>query len=320
MSRFAKLAWALLAYNLLVVVWGAYVRASGSGAGCGAHWPLCNGEVIPHEAATKTLVELSHRVTSGLVLVAAIALAVLAFRLFPKGSPIRRASTMVVVLTVVEALIGAGLVLFELVAHDASMKRALSMSFHLVNTFFLLGALTLNVHFASGGSPFARKGSSVFLRSLLVMSGAGLLLVGMSGGVAALGDTLFPATSFKHGLEQELSTGAHILLRLRVLHPLLAITVALLVAVTGAAARSLRPTPGVHRWSRVVTAIVLVQLALGVVNVGLLAPIWLQLVHLLVADLLWIAFVKMWAHARSEAVSWGLAGPLHAGPSRSPQS
>lgn len=185
--RFAKFAWAALGYNLLVIVWGAYVRASGSGAGCGAHWPLCNGLVVPRAAAVETLVEFSHRLTSGVVLVIAVAMVIMAFRSFPRGSIVRKGAVAVLVLTIAEALIGAGLVLFELVAHDTSIKRALSMSMHLVNTFFLLGALTLTAHWAtrasdddavqgltSASAPSARD--ALALRAMLVVTAAALLL------------------------------------------------------------------------------------------------------------------------------------------------
>lgn len=307
-ATFAKLAWGALGYNLLVIAWGAYVRASGSGAGCGAHWPLCNGEVVPRAPALKTLVELSHRLSSGLVLVIAVAMVVFAFRAFPRGSEVRRGSVAVLGFTITEALVGAGLVLFELVAHDTSMKRALSMSLHLINTFFLLGALTLTARAASrqreasdlatAEPPEEPAAVPAFLRALLVVSAAALMLVAMSGGIAALGDTLFPATSFMNGLRQELSTGAHLLLRLRVLHPLFAVVTAALVVGTSTVARAVRPTPAVTRLSRVVAAIVTGQLGLGVLNVGLLAPIWLQLVHLFAADVLFVAFVLLWAETR----------------------
>lgn len=316
-GTFAKLAWGALGYNLLVIAWGAYVRASGSGAGCGAHWPLCNGEVVPHKMlnelsqrfiphapATKTLIELSHRLSSGLVLVIAIAMVVFAFRTFPRGSEVRRGSVAVLGFTITEALVGAGLVLFELVAHDTSMKRALSMSLHLVNTFFLLGALALTARAATraGDAETHEEAEAdevpALLRGLLVVSAAALMLVAMSGGIAALGDTLFPATTFMNGLAQELSTGAHVLLRLRVLHPLFAVATAALVLGTSTAARALRKTPAVTRLSHVVAALVTTQLGLGVLNVGLLAPIWLQLVHLFAADLLFIAFVLLWAETR----------------------
>ncbi|HEX9001707.1 MAG TPA: COX15/CtaA family protein, partial [Blastocatellia bacterium] len=83
-TRFAKFAWLVVAYNLMVIVWGAYVRASKSGDGCGSHWPLCNGEVIPLAPTVKTLVEFSHRLSSGLALLLTVVLVVWAFRAFAR--------------------------------------------------------------------------------------------------------------------------------------------------------------------------------------------------------------------------------------------
>lgn len=319
---FAKLVWGALGYNLIVIVWGAYVRASGSGAGCGAHWPLCNGEVVPREAAAKTVIEFSHRLSSGLVLMVALAMAIVAFRSFERGSIVRKGTVAVLVLTIAEALIGAGLVLFKLVAQDTSSLRGLSMSLHLVNTFFLLGALTLTAHWASNPSseqaapapspsPAAASArATLALRVMLVLTGSALLLSAMSGGIAALGDTLFPATTFSDGLRQELSTGAHVFLRLRILHPVIAITSSLFVLTTAALARAVRPSPGIIRWSRIASTLTAAQLVLGLVNVALLAPIWIQLLHLLLADFVWIAFVLMYARttAPSLASGWGASG------------
>jgi len=57
LQPFAKAAWGVLAYSILVILWGAYVRISFSGDGCGDHWPLCHGEVIPTAPSVKTLIE-----------------------------------------------------------------------------------------------------------------------------------------------------------------------------------------------------------------------------------------------------------------------
>src|SRR5690606_23810418 len=185
--RFRRLAWGALAYTLLVILWGGYVRASGSGAGCGAHWPLCNGEVVPRSATAETLIELTHRVTSGLALPLVLVLLAWAFRAFPKGSPVRKGAAFVVAFMVLEAAVGAGLVLFEQVAYNASIGRAYWMASHLVNTFLLLGALTLTAHAARGGAMPRLRGSG---RRGPLVGGAllGLLVLGASGAVTALGD------------------------------------------------------------------------------------------------------------------------------------
>ncbi|MBV9958983.1 MAG: COX15/CtaA family protein, partial [Acidobacteria bacterium] len=143
LNRFAAYAWGVVGYNLLVIVWGAYVRASGAGAGCGSHWPLCNGEVIPHSKGIETLIELTHRLTSGLSLLLIVGLAVWAFRAFQKGHPVRRGAVLSLLFILTEALIGAVLVRRELVAGNASLSRAVVMSIHLINTFTLLAFLAL---------------------------------------------------------------------------------------------------------------------------------------------------------------------------------
>src|SRR5204862_8180034 len=161
MPRLARFAWSVLGWNVAVILWGAYVRASGSGAGCGAHWPLCNGEIVPHEPRVATLIELGHRLSSGVALVVVFTLAVLAWRAYPRGHRVRQGAVTSAILISFEALIGAGLVLFELVAHDASMKRGLSIALHLTNTLFLLAALVLTAWWASGGAPRAKRGGAV---------------------------------------------------------------------------------------------------------------------------------------------------------------
>src|SRR5215210_7122332 len=157
-TRLARFAWGVLAYNIAVILWGAFVRASGSGAGCGSHWPLCNGEVLPREPRIETIIELTHRVTSGIALLLVVGLVVMAYRHRPKGHPAHRAAVLTLIFMLTEAAVGAGLVLFELVADNQSMARAMFMATHLINTFFLLGAMTLTAHFASGRAPFRLRG------------------------------------------------------------------------------------------------------------------------------------------------------------------
>ena len=300
MNRLARFAWIVVAWNLAVIGWGAYVRASGSGAGCGQHWPLCNGEIVPRVPAVATLIELTHRLTSGLALLALLALVVAVWRSRPAGHPARRAAGWSMLFMLTEAGVGAGLVLFELVADNASVARALFMAVHLANTFLLLGAMTLTARWLEDGpvgmSLERRRGRAAIIGLLAL----GVLVVGVSGAVAALGDTLFPATSLAHALEQDLSPTSHVLLRLRVIHPTLAVIVALALIViaprlpTDGETRPGGTGPGLGpgTWVALLASL---QAAIGGINVVLLAPIWLQLVHLLVADLLWIAVVLLGA-------------------------
>ena len=294
--KLARYAWFVLAWNVAVILWGAYVRATGSGAGCGAHWPLCNGEVVPLAPDSAMLVEFSHRLSSGLALVAVIVLAVWIRRTVAPGHPARRAGMAAAVFIVVEALLGAGLVLFRLVAQDESLARAMVMPLHLANTLVLLACLTLTAHFLSGGAPVAIAGRTrtfgALLALLILMIG-----VGKTGAIAALGDTLYPARSFMDGFKADLSPASSLLLRLRILHPALGVTVgAMLVFGAGAVPLSAADRRG-RLAKRAVIVLAIAQVLLGFVNVWLLAPVWMQLTHLLVADLLWIGLVVLTASA-----------------------
>ena len=298
MSKLARLAWAVLAYNVAVILWGAYVRATGSGAGCGAHWPLCNGEVLPRAAGVATLIEFSHRATSGLALVAIAALVVWTFRACAAGHPARRGAVMSGVLIVTEAAVGAALVLFQLVADNATMARAMFVAVHLLNTFLLLAALTLTAWWLTVGVPFARRRRRE--AAALGTACAALLIAGASGAVAALGDTLFPSSRLGDALWADLSATSHLLIRLRILHPMLAVAAALVV-LTCAGRLAHGGSRADKHVARVITVLVIAQVAMGLLNVILLAPVWLQMTHLLLADGIWIAVVILGARALSDS-------------------
>jgi heme A synthase len=317
MVRFAKYAWGVLAANLGVVLWGAYVRASGSGAGCGSHWPLCTGVVVPRSPSIATLIELTHRATSGIALVLVVGLFVWSRRVAAPRSPVRLGAAFALVFMLGEALLGAGLVLFELVAHNDSLTRAFSLAAHLLNTFLLLGSLTLTGWWASGGNRLRAEPS----RTTTWLVGAGLLgilLVGMTGAITALGDTLFPAASVMEGIRQDTSPTAHLLIRLRVLHPALAAGVGTYLLALAMWIVSRRTNPATTRFAWLVAALVIAQWLVGLTNIALLAPIWLQLSHLLLADLLWIALVLLGAALLTQPATARMAVPTplqHAHPS-----
>lgn len=291
--RLARFAWAVLVYTLGVILWGAYVRATGSGAGCGSHWPLCNGQVVPRSPTIETLIEFSHRLTSGVALIAVVALLVWTWRACAPGHPARRGAAWSVFFMLTEAAVGAGLVLFQLVADNASMARALFMAAHLVNTFILIAFIALTAWWLSGG-PAVRVAGRGRTAAIIGAGALALLVASMSGAVAALGDTLFPSTSIVEALRADLSATSHVLIRLRVLHPALAIGAGLLVMAIALrhAPGETGATPGLRG---AVVALVAVQIAGGLLNVLLLAPVWMQLVHLLLADALWLAYILLGA-------------------------
>lgn len=284
--RFSRAAWGVLAYNILVVLWGAYVRATGSGDGCGNNWPLCRGVMVPHAPEAQTIIEFTHRISVLLAMGAVLGLAVWAFRVFPRGHRARFFSVLSLAFFFVEALLGAGLVLFRYVAHNASAGRAAYLSAHLVNTQVLLAMLILAAWFGGSAERRAwRRPGKAILAALPVA-----LLVAVSGAIAALGDTLFPASSLASGMQQELAGTASALLRLRALHPVLAVGGGAFLLIAAVSARRSGLPAAVH-WSTIVALLVVVQLVAGALNLLLLAPVWMQICHLLLADLLWVALV-----------------------------
>jgi heme a synthase len=279
---------------MLVVLWGAFVRATGSGAGCGNRWPLCNGAMVPRAPRIETIIEFTHRATSGVALVGGAALCVWAFRLFPRGHRARTCAVLSVVFLFAEALLGAGLVLLQYVEHNASAGRAAYLSAHLVNTQILLAMLTLTAWF--GSDPVSRPWPRA--PRMVVAALPAAIVVAVSGAIAALGDTLYPAASVAAGMRQEFSETAGVLLRLRAVHPVVAVVGAIILLAAAARAMRSARVPAARmpaaRMGGIVAVLVFVQLAAGGVNIVLLAPVWMQIVHLLLADLLWIALVVMY--------------------------
>lgn len=291
--RLAIYAWIVLGFNLLVILWGAVVRATGSGAGCGDHWPLCNGQVVPLAPQTETLVELFHRATSGIALIMVLALLIWAFRRTPKGHPARTGAVLSMAFMVLESLVGAFIVLQRLTAGDTSVGRAVVIAVHQVNTLLLIGAIALTAWWASGGPRLNLRAQPGWTATFIAMA-VGLIALGATGAITALGDTLFPASSLAEGLAQKSDPAAHFLVRLRLVHPAVAVAmsvavVALAWAVQRRAQAGLRTTA----FATALTLLFLAQLVVGLINVALLAPVWMQLVHLLMADLVWITFVLM---------------------------
>lgn len=286
-DRFSRFAWLVLLFNLLVILWGAYVRASSSGAGCGSHWPLCDGVVVPRSPSAAMLVEYTHRLTSGVALVLVLAMYAWARLIRPPRDPARRAAGFAVCFMLAEALIGAGLVLFALVAHDDSLRRVVALALHLINTFLLVASLGMTAYFAS--APPGRSDARAPLPLLLYPALLATLLIGVTGAMTALGDTLFPAASLAAGLIQDRSPTAHFLLRLRALHPALALLTSIYMAV--AVALLMHRGTAVRALGRLTLILFVVQVGAGLTNLLLLAPVSMQLVHLLLADLVWLSLV-----------------------------
>lgn len=280
-SNVARFAWIVLAFNVAVIVEGAFVRATGSGAGCGNHWPLCNGQVVFGTPAMATVIEFAHRSMTGIDTVMMLGLLAWTFRAFPQRHPVRLGATLSTLFLFTEALIGAALVKFGLVVNDASPARMAVLSLHLANTLMLLACLTLTAWWA-GGHPRIRPTWMAWM-SLVSMA-----LLGITGVLAALSDTLYPVHSLTAGFAQDLNPDANIVVNLRVPHPIFAGAVGLWLiyyAISRASAAG--------RLAQGLIATVVAQLLVGALNVLLLAPVGMQLVHLLLADVLWIFLVAL---------------------------
>lgn len=291
-KRFSTFAFAILCLNVLVILWGAVVRATGSGAGCGSHWPLCNGEVVPLQPEIETLIEFTHRLSSGLAFLGVVGMVLLSRRTFPSSHPVRRYALLSLVFIIVESLIGAGLVLFELVGTNTSISRATVVSVHLINTLILLGFLSLT-WWRSNFPQEKQKASGGFFPSKKEISlfGSFILLIGVSGAIAALGNTLFPSSNLVEGIQKDFDPTSHFLIRTRVFHPVFAIFGAVFVLALIYRALESDSRSIVRNLGWMVIGLGALQLLAGLVTLFLLAPVWMQIVHLFLADLLWIAFV-----------------------------
>ena len=290
-----RFAWGVLAYFIAVILWGTLVRATGSGAGCGAHWPLCNGTVLQHSPRVDTMIEFTHRITSGISLISVVGLLVWAYVGTVRGHLARAAAVASVVFTLLEAVLGALLVKLGYTAQSQSPLRPAFLALHLANTLLLLAALTLTAHLLSRSKGYLRGGVRLVAPFGAVVAVLVVMVVGITGSLAALGDTLFPASSLGLALAQDFSATSGWLVRWRWMHPTVAFfaSIFLIWLLVRAAQHT------THWDNRRISALVLVLLAvvytLGILDVVLLAPLWVQVAHLLAADTLWASLVVLTA-------------------------
>jgi len=296
LSAFAKYAWFVLVYNLVVIIWGVFLRASHSGDGCGQHWLTCQGEVVPSAPQLKTVIEFSHRLTTGLSAITVLVLFIWALRRFTKGDPARLAAAFSFVFIIIESLIGAGLVLTGNTADNWTPSRPFWAIGHLINTFLLLAALTLTCWFSSGKERIDfNVDRKVVL--LLLVGVLGIFIVGSSGSLAALSNMLFPSTSIIEGFAKDFSGTSPMLVRLRISHPIVSVAVGMfLIFLAGWLKRVSSNDRDVAKWVNILSLLVLVQFASGAATLLLHAPIVMQLVHLFLADAVWISFILLSAN------------------------
>jgi len=288
-SSVARFAWATLCFNVAVVLWGAFVRATGSGAGCGNRWPACGGSVLGTSAKAQTIIEFTHRMTSGVALLMVATLVLWCWRATSKRNWARYSAILAAAFLANEALLGAALVLLGHVAQDQSAGRTLFLCLHFGNTLLLLGTLALTAAWLQNDS---KHFTLIQKRTEVSAAAVGLLAVlaiGMTGTMAALGDTLFPATSLRASVLQDFTADSPGLLHFRLLHPVLAVIAGIYVTWVVLKNASLRMSQS--RASIALIILLFTEIGIGMLNVLLLAPVWLQILHLLVADTIWISLV-----------------------------
>jgi cytochrome c oxidase assembly protein subunit 15 len=288
-----RYAWGVVAYNVLVILWGAIVRATGSGAGCGDNWPLCNGDFFPHHPRIATVIEFAHRSMTGVSTFLVIALVIWTFLAASRGHRARRAAIASAILLITEALLGAVLVLGGYVGHNISAARVLVQSIHFTNTMLFLGSLALTAgclddrHARHGQRISPTRSSTAFWPACIALLAT--IVVGATGSVAALADTLFPSPTLLAGFASDFAASSPLLVRMRWIHPAAAVVgfccVTWLVMKVGS------------RLAWVVAGLLCLQFIVGIADVLLLAPTWMQILHLLGADLYWIALVCLAAEA-----------------------
>lgn len=293
MAAFKKYSGFLIVYTLLVILWGAWVRISFSGDGCGEHWPLCHGEFIPIGAEVPTWIEFSHRLSSGLYGFLVIGLVVAAFRVFPKGHLVRKVAVSSLIFTITEALLGAKLVLMGLVADNASVARAYTMALHLANSLILTGFVLACYDWADQRRIWQppKWRWSRWATGLVLIA---FILIGCTGALAALSDTLFPSETLWQGFMADFASQSHYLVRLRISHPLLATLIGF--GLMGAAywiADHPQADPKVARRARQLMIALPVALLFGYMTLFALSPTWMKLTHLLIAYGLWILLLRV---------------------------
>jgi cytochrome c oxidase assembly protein subunit 15 len=290
-------SWGIIAYTIAIILWGAWVRLSGSGDGCGDHWPLCNGEVVPSELVKKTWIEYSHRISTAVYGVLILAQVWLTRKNFPRKHPSRFWAVMTLIFTITEALIGRQLVTSGLVNESTDISRLIVMPLHLINTSLLLfsGVMTAESVGHSNSlrcalSPEARKKGGAYV--------IGFSLVLISGAIAALGSHLMPSESLLHGLAKDLAADSHPAVKLRLFHPLLALTIPVALLSFARISSASNPHSFQAIWYRRFAITVCCAIAVGVATLGLLAPMWLKVTHLLMTNILVVVFSLCVFHTR----------------------
>jgi heme A synthase len=278
--------WTLIA-NVVVILQGAVVRATGSGAGCGSHWPTCNGVVVPLDHTLESIIEFSHRGLSGLVLLLGLWLLIRAWQVRHANRGFFAFATAAAVFVIIEALLGAATVLLGFTGDHVSVGRGLMVAVHLVNSLLLVGVLSATVVYSRPVRPAwpLAAGQQKLLSTVLFLGLAGMLLIMFSGGIAAMGTTMFPSETLREGMAADFNPDSHLLVRLRILHPLISLAIGIYLFIALGFGWWLKPVPQARRLAQALLTVYLIQLGVGLTNFVMMAPIVLQLLHLSLAVL-----------------------------------
>ncbi|MCB0328546.1 MAG: COX15/CtaA family protein [Bdellovibrionales bacterium] len=279
-DRFALLLSAsLLVLCLVVILWGAFVRFSRSGDGCGESWPLCHGEILPEQVGIATWIEYTHRVTSGIFGIGIGVLLIYVLFFSRMKLQLRNFAIAAFLFTISEALIGAGLVLRGMVAENDTVERIFWLAGHLLNTllllYFLVGVVLQSKY-------DKRKLSFIPSRQFAIPLVAFILLA-IAGSLASLSNTLHPSSDLGAGLAADLSLESPLIVRLRVLHPICGVLFFGLV-IYWWKLLTLR-FPGMTErllW------LVGVEVLVGATTLLMLSPLTAKLLHLFLADIIWL--------------------------------
>jgi cytochrome c oxidase assembly protein subunit 15 len=254
---------------------------------------LCNGTVLQASPTLHTMIEFTHRVSAGAIdSILVLALVIWTWRGTTHGHLARWAAGATIFLTITEGALGAVLVKFGLTAESRSPMRAPIEALHLSNTLLLLAALTLAAHLLGRRKGYLRRNVRLVAPFVAVFV---VMVVGVTGSLAALGDTLFPAASLGLALAQDFSATASWLLRWRWLHPAVAVFAGIFLTWLLVRAVRQRIPWDNRRISTLILVLLAVVYTLGVLDVVLLAPLWIQIAHLLAADTLWASLVVLTA-------------------------
>jgi len=270
-----------LVLSVLSILAGAFVRATGSGDGCGATWPTCKGRIIPSLSDTSEIIEFSHRGISGILLIVTLYIFVNSRKL-EKGSIAKRAANYLTFFVLFEALIGAVIVIFEWVGLNSSLPRIVAVPIHLVNTFGLLASYVILFKILENKLDSIKN---LWDRNFIIISIL-FLLTGATGSITALADVLYPSASFIEGFLDDFDRTSEVLTRLRIFHPVVSTILSIALYIES---KQLQKRFDIN--TNFLKFLIFAAVFLGVANVLSNIVLFLSIFHLALADLLWITYI-----------------------------